>query len=302
MKTTVLFIIISIFSLTTYSQSQKDSLNKVFQERIKNIKEDQSDNPYYTQEELQNEYKNEINTFKDLAKPSKNSDLANHFKIYLEKKLLKKIDFSSIKWSTFYKDVSKNKTDLSVRLTFELSKTGKATNCRINSRDKELEKKIIEVFKKFPLEKLGIKESDKSGKISVQLFAREDNETVIKASQFAVVDVPPVIKGCEDSTLYWQINKCLYDRLYDYILKNISLKTLNSQELRGEIICRPRFTINSEGKITNVNSIAPNKVIKDEIDRVILSFNEIIEPGKRNNVPKNTYCDTFRTITIENLK
>ena len=302
MKTTVLFIIISIFSLNSYSQSQKDSLNKVVQERIKNIKEDQSENPYYSQQELEDNYKDEINTFLALAQPSENSDLANHFKIYLEKKLLKKIDFSTIKWSSFYKEISKNKTTLSVRLTFELSKTGKATNCRINAKDKELEKKIIEVFKKFPLEKLGLKESDKSGKISVQLFTKEDNEVIIKASQFAVVDVPPILKECEDASLYWQLNKCLYDRLYDYILKNISLKTLNNQKLRGEIIFRPRFTINSEGKIINVNCIAPNKVIKDEIDRVVLSFNETIEPGKRNQVPKNTYCDTFRTVTIENLK
>jgi len=302
MKTTVLFIIISIFSLTSYSQSQKDSINKVVRERIKNIKEDQSDNPYYTKQEKEDEYLSENNTFQALALPSENSDLANFFKIYLEKKLLKKIDFTAIKDSYLYNNFSNRKYNYTIRLTFELSKTGKATNCRINTGTKELDKKVIAVFKKYPLEKLGLKENDKSGKISVQLFAKENKEIVIKASQFAVTDIPPLIKGCEDSPLYGQLNKCLYDKLYEYLLKNISLKTLNNQELRGEIIFSPRFTINKEGKIINVNSIAPNKVIKDEIDRVILSFNEIIKPGKRNNTPKNFYCETYRTITIENLK
>ncbi|WP_289661353.1 hypothetical protein [Flavobacterium panacagri] len=302
MKTTVLFIIISIFSLTSYSQSQKDSLNKVVRERVKNIKEDQSDNPYYTKKEKEDEYLNENNIFQALAKPSQNSDLANFFKIHLEKKLLKKIDFTSIKDSYLYDNFSNSKYNYTIRLTFELSKTGKATNCRINTGDKELDRKVIEVFKKFPLEKLGLKESDKSGKISVQLFAKEDKEVVIKASQFVVIDAPPVVKDCQDLQMYWQLNKCLYDKLHQYILQNISLKILNSQELRGEIIFSPRFTINKEGKITHVNSIAPNKIIKDEIDRVILSFNEIIKPGKRNNVPKDTYCETYKTITIENLK
>ncbi|MFB9076350.1 hypothetical protein ACFFLS_19235 [Flavobacterium procerum] len=302
MKTTVLFIIISIFSLTIHSQSQKEGLKNVLQERIKDIKEDESDNPYYTKKEKEDEYLNENNLFQPLAQPDENSDLANFFKIYLEKKMLKKIDFTAIKDSYLYNNFSNSKYNYTIRLTFELGKTGKATNCRINTGNKELNRKIIEIFKKYPLEKLGLKESDKSGKISVQLFAKEGKEVIIKASKFAVVDEPPVLKDCQDSQFYWQIDKCIYDKLYEYILKNISLKTLNNQDLRGEIIFKPRFTVNSEGKITNANSIAPNKIIKDEIDRIILSFNETIKPGKRNNIPKNTYCETFRTITIEKLK
>lgn len=302
MKTTILSIIVSIFSLTSYSQSQKDSLNKHVRERIKNLKDDLSDNPYYTKKEKEDKYLNENNTFQALAQPSVNSDLANFFKIYLEKKLLKKIDFTAIKDSYLYNNFSNSKYNYTIRLTFELSKTSKATNCRINTGNKELDRKVIEIFKKYPLEKLGIKESDKSGKISVQLFAKEDKEVTIKASQFAVIDVPPVIKECEDSQFYWKFNKCLYDKLYEHLLKNISLKTLNNQELRGDIIFSPRFTITKEGKITHVNSIAPNKIIKDEIDRVIMSFNGTIESGKRNNIPKDTYCETYRTIAIENLK
>ncbi len=302
MKTTVLFIIISIFSLTAYSQSAKDSLKKIVRERIKDIQNTQSDNSYYTKEDTENEYINENSTFQALALPTENSDLSDFFKIYLEKKLLKKIDFSKIKESYLYKNISNSKYNYTIRLTFELSKTGKATNCRINTGNKELDRKIIEVFKKYRLEKLALKESDKLGKISVQLFAKENKEIIIKASQFAVIDIPPIIKECDDLQLYWQLNKCFYDKLYAFLLKNISLKTLNNQDLRGEIIFSPRFTINKEGKITNVNSIAPNKVIKDEIDRVISSFNGIIKSGKRNNISKDSYCETYRTITIENLK
>ncbi|MBZ4033709.1 hypothetical protein K6T82_02965 [Flavobacterium sp. 17A] len=302
MKQILLFVTIISFHFTVITQSQKDSLNKVVQKRIKDIKQSQSDNPYYTKEEKREGYAKEVTTFQALAQPTEDSDLANYFKIYLEKKLLQNIDFSTIGWSSFYKHPSKNAYSYTIRLTFEISKTNKATNCRINTGNKERDRKIIEIFKKYPLEKLGLKESDKLGKISVQLFAKEDKNVIIKANKFAVVDTPPILKDCENAELYWQINKCLYDKLYEHILKNLSLKTLNNQELRGEVIFNPRFTINEEGKIVHVNSIAPNQIIKDEIDRVIQSFSQVIIPGKRNGNPQNTYCDTYRSLTIENIK
>jgi hypothetical protein len=301
MKSILLFILI-LFSITNYSQTQKDSLNKVVRERIKNIQKTQSDNPYYTKQEIEDEYTNENNTFQALAQPSENSPLADYFKIYLETELLKEINFSTIKSSYLYKDISNNKYNYSIRLTFEINKKNKATNFRINTGNKELDRKVIEVFKKYPLEKLALKESDKRGKISIQLFTKEDKKTIIKASTFPVVDQLPVIKGCENSKVNWELNNCLYDKLYQYILENISLKNITNQNLRGEIIIRPRFLINTDGKITGVNSIAPNKVIKDEIDRLIASFDQVEIPGKRNDKPKNTYCDTYRTITIVNIK
>ncbi len=301
MKSILLFVAIVAFSFSTYSQTKKDSLNKAVRARVKDVLESQSDNPYFTREESDTEYLNENNTFQTLAQPSENSDLANFFKIYLEKKLLKKIDFSEVKWSYLYKDISRSEYNYTIRLTFEISKTGKASGFKIYTGDKDLDRKIVEIFKKYPLEKLALTEADKSGRISVQLFAKENKNTVIKASKFAVVDQLPTLKNCENLQTNWQKNNCLYERLYEYILQNISLKTINKQELRGEILFRPRFTIDSKGKIVHVNSIAPNSVIKNEIDRLIASFDQVLAPGTRNNLPKNTYCDTFRTLTIENL-
>ncbi|MDR7372844.1 hypothetical protein [Flavobacterium aquidurense] len=301
MKSILLFFTILLFPFTNYSQTKKDSLNKVVRERIKDIQETESDNPYFTKQEAETEYVNENNTFQALAQPSENSDLANYFKIYLESELLKKIDFSTIKSSYLYKNISSSKYNYTIRLTFEISKSNKASNFHINTGNKELNRKVVEIFQKYPLEKLALTESDKHGKISVQLFAKENKDIIIKASTFAVVDQLPIIKGCENLQANWELNKCFYDKLYEHILKNVSLKTINKQELRGDIIFRPRFTIDEAGKIVHVNSIAPNIVIKNEIDRVIASFDQVLSPGMRNNKLKNTYCDIFRTLTIENL-
>ena len=301
MKSILLFIAILLFSFTGTSQTKKDSLNKIVRERINTIHETQSDNPYFTKQEIEEEYANENNTFQALAKPSENSDLANYFKIYLESNLLKKIDFSTIKSSYLYKKISNNKFNYTIRLTFEINKKKKPTNFRINTGNKELDRKVIEIFKKYPLEKLALSEADKHGKISIQLFVKENKNIIIKASTFAIVDQLPITKGCENLQTNWEVNNCLYEKLNEYIIQNISLKTISEQDLRGEIIFSPRFSINPEGKIVKVNCIAPNRIIKDEIDRVISSYDQILTPGTRNNKPKNTYCDTYRTLTIKDL-
>ncbi|MEZ0184544.1 hypothetical protein AB9T89_20035 [Flavobacterium oncorhynchi] len=301
MKSILLFIAILLFSFTGTSQTKKDSLNKVVRERINNIQQTQADNPYFTKQEIEEEYVSENNTFQTLAKPSENSDLANYFKIYLESNLLKKIDFSTIKSSYLYKNISNSKFNYTIRLTFEINKKKKPTNFHINTGNKELDRKVIEVFKKYPLEKLALSEVDKHGKISIQLFVKENKNIIIKASTFPVVDQLPIAKGCENLQTNWEVNNCLYEKLNEYIIQNISLKTISEQNLRGEIIFSPRFSINPEGRIVKANCIAPNSIIKNEIDRLVSSFDQILTPGTRNNEPRNTYCDTYRTLTIKDL-
>jgi hypothetical protein len=51
MKSVLLFVAIVTFSFSNYSQTKKDSLNKVVRERVKNVLESQTDNPYFTREE-----------------------------------------------------------------------------------------------------------------------------------------------------------------------------------------------------------------------------------------------------------
>ncbi|OXA77868.1 hypothetical protein SAMN05444397_11440 [Flavobacterium aquidurense] len=302
MKSIFLFLTILLFSFTSYAQNQRDSLNKVVHERIKDINQDEIDNPYYTKQEIEDEYVAENNIFQSLSKPNENSDLSNYFKIYLEKGLLRKIDFSEIKSSPYYSHISNKVYNHTIRLTFEINKKNKATNFRLNTGNKELDKEVIRLFKKYPLEKLSLGENAKTGKISLQLFARENKTTIIKASEFAVVDQLPILKGCENTQYNWELNKCLYDQLFKYILANISLKTISEQDLKGEIHIRPRFSIDATGKIFKANSIAPNKIIKDEIDRIILSYDQVLIPGKRNNIPKITYCDTYRLFVIQDIK
>lgn len=301
MKSTLLIVAFLFFTISNFSQTQRDSLQKAVRERIKDSKELESDNPFYTKEEIEANYISENAIFQSLAQPNENSDLSKHFKIYLNQKLIRKIDFYKVKSSHLYKDVPSKIFNNTIRLTFEIGKKGNASNIHIFTGNSALDKEVIAAFKKYPIEKLALSESDKSSKISIQVFAKEDKNVIIKASSFIVTDHFPIIKNCENLPLNWQINKCFYDKLYSYILENISLKNINEQKLRGEILFHSRFVINAEGKVEKVNCIAPNKAIKDEIDRVLKLFDQVLVSGKRNGKSKNTYCDFYQTLTIESL-
>lgn len=295
----IIFLIVFIYSFKSYSQEEINNLQYIVNKTQKERNYDELNNKYFSKLELEEEYLTESNRFKSLAKPDESSDLSNFIRANLNPKLIENIDFNKIR--SFYNDqnIPKKIFNNTIRLTFEIDENNKARNCIISTGNYDLNKQIKEIFKKYPLEKLSIDESSKSGKISIQLFAYENKKTIIKASAFAVIDQIPIQKNCTDIKYYQQLSSCLYKNLYNYILPNISLATISKQNLRGEIKIRPRFSIDTNGKVFHVNSIAPNKIIKDEIDRIIKSYNEIIIPAKRNNEPKIFFYDTDYVIIID---
>lgn len=298
----ILLLLTLVYFCNVYGQSQKDSLRKISNERIDKINKDQRDNPYYSKQEVIDEYINENNEFLSLSKPDVNNDLSNFLKNNLDSDLVKKINFSNIKSSYTYRNLPNKTYNHSIRLTFEINKNNKAYNFRLDTGNKDLDKHVKDVFKNYPIDKFSLNDTDKIGKISVQLFTKENNKTIIKASTFPVIDIVPTLEICEENNGKRSIYTCFYDKLFEYILANISATTISKQKLRGNININPRFSVDTTGKIFRVNSIAPNKIIKDEIDRIIESYNQIILPAKRNNKIKNAYCSTYRMLIIEDKK
>lgn len=302
----VLFAIVLLNYFNSYCQSNyysKDSLKYAINKNYREWKVNELSNEYYSKSELEDRYISENDVFQTLSKPDENSDLSIYFKNNLPEKLLKKIDYSVIKSSYRYENISNKVYNYTIRLTFEIDKKNKASNIHIYTGDNDLNKQIIAIFKNYPLEKLSIDESYKTGVISVQLFAKENKQIIIKASTFAVVDRDPVIKNCKDvlQPLYRR-HSCLYMSLYNYILANISPETISKQKLRGEINIRPRFSVGTDGKIFHINSIAPNKIIKDEIDRIIESYGQITTPAMKNDTPIDFFYDTTYVLFFDNKK
>ena len=296
----ILLSLTLIISFNSYAQSKTDNLSERANEINRNLPYD----PYYSKQEIEDEYTTENNEFQVLSIPDENNELSNFIRRNLDPDILKKVDFSIIKSLPKYKNIPSKIYINTIRITFEIDKSNKPTNFMLNTGNKELDKEVILLFKKYPLEKLSIDDSFKGGKISIQLFARENNKTIIKASTFAVFDQAPMIEDCGKTKYSMGLSNynCLDEKIYEYVLANTSIETISKQKLKGNITLRFRFSIDTNGKVIRVNSIAPNKIIKDEIDRVLQSFDQTIIPAKRNNKAKIAYCDNYAVIIIEDKK
>jgi hypothetical protein len=292
---------------STISYPQYDNKTEL-QERITQYSDGainrERQNRYYTEAEYKLIADVEKNSFQTSATPNETSELSLFLKQNLTSDDLKKINFNQITSSFSYKlnPYKLENYDYTIRLTFEIGKDNKAQNIKIQTGNADFNKQIKNVFKNFPLEKLNLNDKYKSAIISVQLFCRENKKTIIKASTNAVYDLNPSIKECENLEYYSKRSSCFYNELNKYILQNISLEAISKQKLKGEITIYPRFSIDINGKIYKVNSIAPNSIIKNEIDRIIESFDKKIIPAKRNDIAKDYYYETSYILFIENTK
>lgn len=298
----LLFTLLSFYN--NYGQSFGDSLRKVRTEQINKMKKIQRDNPYsyHSKQEIIDEYLRESKEFQSLAQPDENNRLSLFLKANLNPSLLKKNSTYFFKSDYKNSNISNEIFDYTVRLTFNLNKKNEPYNIKLNTGNRDFNNIIIQIFEKFPIDNYFLNSTTKNGKYSVQIFAKENKKVIIKASTFAIVDQIATVKNCENNEYQEKFSCGLDDKLFEYILANISLSTLSKQDIRGEVSFYQRYSVDTNGKISDVNSAAPNKIIKDEIDRIIKSYNQTIVPATRNNIAKNTSYYSYRKLIIENIK
>jgi len=293
----IIFYISNIYTQSFHSTDLKKRVYKTSKEEITR----ENKNEYYTKDEFILMMDKEKMSFLKESKPSPESELSIYLKSKLTEKDLKKVNYNNIQNSFSFKTTPlKYKTyDYTIRLSFEINKKNKAWNLRVQTGNSDLNKKIENIFKNYPIEKFNLNEKNKLGKNTVQLFSREKKKTIINASNFVVLDEKPTIELCSDIKYYSKKSSCLYDDMYNYILENISLSVLSKQKKRGEIKIYPRFSIDSKGNIYKVNSIAPNKAIKKELDRIIKLYDRKLTPSKRNGIPRDYFYSSNYVLIVD---
>ena len=297
----LILVITLLLSINSYTQiDHRTDLEKTVYEASKLSIENGLEYHYYSKEEYELITQTERKNFESLGKPNKNSEISLFLKKYITKKELRKVNYSKIMSSFSYKlnPYKLEFFDYKIRLKFKLSKKNKISGIRILTGNKELDNKIKKLFKKYPL-KEAFKIRDRKGEYSIQLFEKVEGKTIINASTFFVNDEKPSLEKCKKIEIGHRRNSCWYKELYQHILNNISPQEFIKQKLRGEIKIYPRFSIDSVGNIYKVNSVAPNKIIKNEIDRVIKTFSKGIIPAKRNNIPENYFYHTNYILIIK---
>jgi len=117
----------------------------------------------------------------------------------------------------------------------------------------------------------------------------ENNESINGTSlstsvdvPYAVVDEVPIFPGCEDAD---DKRACFNEKIQKHIGKHFNYPQ-EAQDANIEGRVSTMFTISSEGTIENIKMRGPDKLLEDEVERIIKRLPKM-SPGKQSGKPVN---------------
>lgn len=227
-----------------------------------------SDNEKYKEEiEIYNE--GTLKSNDSLLNP--NSELAIHFKKYISTEELTKIVFPVKQPGIF--------------LYFNIDKNGKPINIKTNAYTTDLNNnnRLVEIFEKFPFEKLNIKPVNIIDSYSYPIIIERFNKNIIVSNDRPVIHTPPIFdKDCEASKNSNELYDCMNENIKTVVVNNFKRTIGNKTELTGIIKLSFSFQIDSAGKIVNVKAFAPNPTIGNELEQLIKNISGVYKPAYLN--------------------
>ncbi|MEN8776355.1 MAG: energy transducer TonB [Polaribacter sp.] len=226
----------------------------------------------------------EPDNYDSISKTNSTNDFAKFIIARLDKKYIENSGLSRL-----------NKK---VSLNFELNKKGIPFNIRTNARSYSLDKKIINIFKEYPIEKLDLGNKSTLNNYFTTILTYNNGKTFVETNVKFAYEGAPVYSGCEKSNNIIEAKKCFskgvqmhFSRKFDSrIAKKLKLSPGRKRILIG-------FKINTKGKITDINVRAPHPEIEDEVISVMKRLPKI-EPGYQNGKAVNVKYNIPFTILV----
>jgi hypothetical protein len=222
-----------------------------------------------------------------------NSELALHFKKFISEEELNKNVFRSI------------------RISFRFDKKEKMIDVKANSGKPVFSGKLVEVFKKFPFEKLNIKSTNVLEEYNFSIITKEYNKIIIQSPDNPNVFIPACFdKNCGKHQTPAELRDCLYQNVNSLIDRDFDVKMFSKTKVIGKVKIYCNFQIDVDAKIINVKVEAPNSIIASEIEQIIKNISKVYKPAYSNgvaiktsylfalryNVGENKFEDTFNEI------
>ncbi|MEH6746262.1 MAG: M56 family metallopeptidase [Maribacter arcticus] len=121
---------------------------------------------------------------------------------------------------------------------------------------------------------------DKKNATTVKFEVKKYNDDT--EVPFAVVDEVPIFPGCEDAA---DKRACFNDKIQLHISKNFNYPLAAQYAgIQGRVSVM--FLITSDGTIDNIKMRGPDKLLEDEVERIIKRL-PIMTPGKNEGKPVN---------------
>ena len=220
-------------------------------------------------------FNNKNEFFNKYTKPSIDSELSNYFSKNLTEELIEKSNLNSI--------------NDRLSILFELDKKNNPINISTNARSKELENKLIILFKNYPSKELPFLDKNPLNYIySLQVLSYAEGKTIINCNSNIGYSRTPIYKGCEKSKNATELKKCLNIKIKEHLVKNFNYDPYKSQiDLKGKIkiYCQLRFEKGGDIIVLGIRS--PHPLLKAEALRAINLMPRLTQPGYINGSPVN---------------
>lgn len=214
-----------------------------------------------------------------------NNELALHFKKFLSKEEVEKIFFGP--------------GTKSIRIQFGIDKKGKIIDLKTNAINPNLNSRIIEVFRSFPVEKLNINSTNKLESYSYTIISKADPVNVIQCNDKPNVYIPPIYdKSCEKSDSAKELMNCYQENIQSHFFKIFDSKVRNKTNLTGTVKIYCTYEIDIDGKVSIKNVKAPNPSLAKELEETIKKLPNFYKPAYVNGVAVKS---TFRVPVVFEL-
>lgn len=203
---------------------------------------------------------------------SSSNKLALHFKKHLDEKELE--------------DILKYVHQKSVFLTFNLDRKNRPINITTTIfRREENNEKLVQAFKKFPIEELNIESPDFLDRYSIHLISNINGIKTFECSNRPTVTRPPVFQGCQRSKKYTDLTKCICEKVSNEIYSKFNVDLSQKTNLTGDIRIISQFKVDIKGKIVDIKIKSPNPFLSSEIASILEQMPTAISPALHNGKP-----------------
>ena len=213
-------------------------------------------------------YEDDLLKSKDsLLKPD--NELALHFKKHLSEKEINNI--------TFFKKSKR------ITISFSIDKKGRIIDVESNGYNVKMNNRLIQIFKKFPFEKLNIKSTNVLTQYSYNVISKIGSRNIIECNDQPNTFIMAIFnKKCAKSKSRGALKKCFSENVSDILNIEFDNDMRHKTKLKGDIRTFTTFQVNALGEIENVKVRAPNPYIANEIEKILNAIPNVLKPAYFN--------------------
>tara|TARA_R110001583_G_scaffold86860_1_gene226706 strand:- start:40175 stop:41662 length:1488 start_codon:yes stop_codon:yes gene_type:complete len=159
----------------------------------------------------------------------------------------------------------------SVSIYFSLDKNGKPEKVTSSAKNKELDKYLVNAFKRYPIEKLNTPNRIHNlSRYHFKVIVSEDFKNRIECNNYIFSKTLPIVKGCSKSKSFESLKKCNQESISNFVNRNFNAEIASKLNLTpGVKRIFVMFKISKTGEITDVKARAPHKGLSEEAIRVV---------------------------------